>query len=1630
MAIGFNIQFRINEKTSSRVIRLTDASSNGGGFTFGKGNFSIVFPDGSTINHTDFLSPDITAIGGSYDFQLPTDIYNNVLTGQYSVTYVVLNSLGVAQTPVVLTIPDFNWIKPTTTIQNKSDVFIPEVQFYDATSYTPVGNFVGSLFRTFSVPYPTNSEAYGQTTPSVSSATLTPSYASKYYEGLYNLSLDVTVNYTHDTYSWLSVYYTNLTTKTYDIRQVPTQTQLVTKLNAFRADVDAYKENNDTQFEIMSENYDIAIALYSHLIARFDTNTLDGSQPLLEELLSILEPYNGLYTYKSTQLTPFTLGISQTSYFTLSDGTNTDNFPLQSTLLFSSGSAALGILVTNNTVTFTPNFGTTNGKFAAGDDSRFHSAVTLGTANGLSLSSQAISLALATSGTSGAMSAADKAKLDGIATGATANLGTVTSVGISMPSAFTVTNSPVTTSGTLTIAGAGTSLQYIKGDGTLGTLNTVSVVESTNLYYTDSRARGAISLTTTGTSGAATYSSATGILNIPQYQGGVTSFNTRTGAIVLSSSDVTTALTFTPENSSNKGIAGGYASLDGTGTVPAAQLPSYVDDVVEYANLASFPATGVTGKIFVALDTNKIYRWSGSTYIEINASSGGGTWGSITGTLSNQTDLATALSGKQGTITLTTVGSTGTATLIGNTLNIPNYSGGTGTVGTISRNVQNFIATAGQTTFTISGGYAAGYIDVFVNGVRLTSVDYAAANGTTVVMTAGLLVGDIVDVMVYTGIALTGTAPMSFNTTTGAISISQATTSTNGYLSSTDWNTFNSKQATISLTTTGSSGSATFITNTLNIPTYTLSGLGGQASSTNLTSLSGLTYVSASFVKMTAANTFSLDTNTYYLASNPSGYTNNTGTVTSVAALTLGTTGTDLTSTVATGTTTPVITLNVPSASATNRGVLTSADWSTFNNKQGTITLTTTGSSGAATFSTNTLNIPNYTLAGLGGQASSTNLTSLSGLTFVSTSFVKMTAAGTFALDTNTYYLASNPSGYTNNTGTVTSVAALTLGTTGTDLSSTVATGTTTPVITLNVPSASATNRGVLTSTDWSTFNGKQGALTLTTTGTSGAATLVGNTLNIPNYASGGGSGTVTTVSVVSANGFAGTVATATSTPAITISTSISGVLKGNGTAISAAVANTDYLAVNNPVYTGTLGTGTLSYTPANLFQYAQQAANSYIQAVFQNTNANPQASTDIVVNNNLSTDTTNYGDFGINSSGFTGSGSLNLPNAIYLTATTGDLVLGTTTANAVRIVINSGTTDAAIIKTTSQLQLPSYTTTTSFSGTVVGYLAFDSSGNVITTAAPTGSGSPAGSTGQLQYNNAGAFGGASNVQINSNGQLLLIDAATPPTTPAAGTMVLYTENHAGKTLPSVMSPTGIDYNLQAALYGTSTYMWLASTGTTVAINWGTSFTALNAGTAAAQSHPTKASTSAITSMNRANFGTGSTATGSSGIVSAATVAWLGNAAGLGGFLFFARFGVETISGTHRVLVGLSANTAALAAEPSTLANTIALGYDSTDTTWQVITRSATTLTKTNTAITITAGQILDLYIHSAPNSQSVQFHIKNGATGADLYVGTAITTNIPSSTTFLSMQAQIQSASGTTAKLLALNRMYLETDI
>jgi len=198
----------------------------------------------------------------------------------------------------------------------------------------------------------------------------------------------------------------------------------------------------------------------------------------------------------------------------------------------------------------------------------------------------------------------------------------------------------------------------------------------------------------------------------------------------------------------------------------------------------------------------------------------------------------------------------------------------------------------------------------------LNAADFRTAIGAGTSSTTGTVTS--VAITVPTGLSVTGT-PI---TASGTLAV----TLTAGYsipttTSQTNWDTAYTNRIT-SLTTTGSSGSATLVTNTLNIPAYTLSGLGGQASSTNLTSLSGLTYASASFVKMTAAGTFSLDTTAY-----------GTGSVTSIAT----------TSPITGGTITGTGTIGINAASANTASYVVQRDASG-NFSAGTITASLTGS--------------------------------------------------------------------------------------------------------------------------------------------------------------------------------------------------------------------------------------------------------------------------------------------------------------------------------------------------------------------------------------------------------------------------------------------------------------------------------------------------------------------------------------------------------------------------------------------------------------------------------------------------------------------------------------------------------------
>jgi len=153
--------------------------------------------------------------------------------------------------------------------------------------------------------------------------------------------------------------------------------------------------------------------------------------------------------------------------------------------------------------------------------------------------------------------------------------------------------------------------------------------------------------------------------------------------------------------------------------------------------------------------------------------------------------------------------------------------------------------------------------------------------------------------------------------------------------------------------------------------------------------------------------------------------------------------------------------------------------WAT--NPLGTVTSITagTGLTGGTITTSGTIAIDTTVVATLTGTQTLTNKTisgannTLSNIGNASLTNSAITINGT-----------STSLGGSINVGTVTSVAALTLGTSGTDLSSTVATGTTTPVITLNVPTASATNRGVLSSADWTTFNNKGSGTVTSVTGT------------------------------------------------------------------------------------------------------------------------------------------------------------------------------------------------------------------------------------------------------------------------------------------------------------------------------------------------------------------------------------------------------------------------------------------------------------------------------------------------------------------------------------------------------------------
>ena len=228
---------------------------------------------------------------------------------------------------------------------------------------------------------------------------------------------------------------------------------------------------------------------------------------------------------------------------------------------------------------------------------------------------------VATTTASGLESAADKAKLDGIATGATKVEASAANGNIKVNGAETKVYAH---------PGSGTNPHgTTKSDVGLGNVPNVSTNDQTPTY-TAATTLAALSsgekLSAAFGKLAKAVSDLISHLSNKSNPHGVTKSQVGLGN-VTNTADADKPVSTAQQAALNKkmdlslkGAAGGVAELDADGKVPAAQLPSYVDDVLEYNALAEFPETGETGKIYVAKDNNKTYRWSGTAYVEISAS--------------------------------------------------------------------------------------------------------------------------------------------------------------------------------------------------------------------------------------------------------------------------------------------------------------------------------------------------------------------------------------------------------------------------------------------------------------------------------------------------------------------------------------------------------------------------------------------------------------------------------------------------------------------------------------------------------------------------------------------------------------------------------------------------------------------------------------------------------------------------------------------------------------------------------------------------------------------------------------------------------------------------------------------------
>jgi hypothetical protein len=312
------------------------------------------------------------------------------------------------------------------------------------------------------------------------------------------------------------------------------------------------------------------------------------------------------------------------------------------------------------------------------------------------------------------------------------------------------------------------------------------------------------------------------------------------------------------------------------------------------------------------------------------------------------------------------------------------------------------------------------------------------------------------------------------------------------------------------------------------------------------------------------------------------------------------------------------------------------------------------------------------------------------------------------------------------------------------------------------------------------------------------------------------------------------------------------------------------------------------------------------------------------------------------------------------------------------------------------------------------------------------GGGSPGGATGEVQWNNSGAFAGATDVEIEG-GQLRL-PVISVPTAPATGGLKLFGRSVAGRILPEIIAPSGLDTALQPLL-ARNKIGYAIPSGNATTVN--TLGIVLNsAGTATAKNW---ASTNRYNKMRGIEYLVTTASTSAiAGFRGGAAQFTVGsNAAGDGGFHFVCRWGPATgvATATSRAFVGLNTSVGAgTDVEPSNRGAQVGMGWDAADTNIQFMHNDATGIsTKIDLGPsfpvpTLDRTEVYEIAMFSPPGlTQSVSYEVTNLVTGA-VATGT-VTTDLPSTTTALNPYSAI-SVGGTSSVVgICLFSLYVETD-